>query len=203
MLIGVDFDNTIAGYDAVFAEAAVAEGLLAHGGASTKAAVKAALQAAPDGERQWMRLQGRVYGAHMHRARLIDGVAEFFRACRARGVPLRVVSHKTEFGHFDPDRIDLCAAALAWMESQGFFDADGFGFAPDDIYFEPTRTEKVSRIAALGCTHFIDDLMEVFLESGFPRTTTPLLFQPGGGGGEAGVPAYASWPEISHAILGA
>src|SRR4051812_3212094 len=103
--IGIDFDNTIAGYDSVFSDAARDLGLLPAGCAATKAAVRDTLQARPDGEREWMRLQGRVYGKLMSRAQLIDGVADFLTRCRAHEVA--IISHKTQHGHFDPERIDL------------------------------------------------------------------------------------------------
>lgn len=193
MLIGIDFDNTIAGYDSVFVKAAKAEGFLADSPAKTKSEVREALRMRPGGEEVWMRLQGRVYGAHMKEAELINGVRAFLMRCRSKSIPVYIVSHKTELGHFDPDRVKLREAARDWMQSNGFFDPHGLGMSPDDVFFEATREEKVARIGALGCTHFVDDLEEVFREPGFPTKTKQYLFAPG---------AYNSWDEISDAILG-
>jgi hypothetical protein len=31
----------------------------------------------------------------------------------------------------------------------------------DQVFFELTKQEKISRIVALGCTHYVDDLPEI------------------------------------------
>ena len=196
--IGIDFDNTIAGYDAVFAEAACDLGLLERGVATSKAAVRAALLRQPDGEQKWMRLQGRVYGKLMGHASLIEGVAAFLERCRDHEVA--IVSHKTQHGHFDPDRIDLREAARQWLTDQGFFARDGFGLSAGNVYFEPTREAKIARIKALGCTHFIDDLQEVLADPAFPVGVVKLLLSPDGPA-EGPFIACRSWREVSHAVF--
>ena len=79
---------------------------------------------------------------------MVAGVEAFLRRCRTEGCVVAVVSHKTEYGHFDPDRVNLRNAALDWMAAQGLLDGDR-GVARADVYFESTRAEKVKRIAAL------------------------------------------------------
>lgn len=202
MLIGLDFDNTIAGYDALFSSAAVLEGLLAPGEAATKLDVRQRLRQRADGEADWMRLQGRVYGAYMGDAVLIDGVADFFAACRSAGADVRIVSHKTEFGHFDPDRVNLRDAAMDWMAANGFFDPAGFDLTPDHVSFAATREAKVRRIAEIGCTHFVDDLVEVFTEPDFPQATRRYLYHPGAGPAPAGpFTAFSDWRALSDEIF--
>src|SRR5262245_8746765 len=102
MLIGIDFDNTLISYDAVFHAAARSAGLIGEGVAPRKQAVRDAIRLVPDGELAWQTLQGQVYGARIGEAVLIDGVDAFLRRCRARGCEVAIVSHKTEFGHHDP-----------------------------------------------------------------------------------------------------
>jgi hypothetical protein len=94
--------------------------------------------------------------------------------------------------------VDLRRAALDWMKAQNLFEP-GTGLSPQQVFFESTREEKVERIRALGCTHFIDDLAEVFAEPGFPRDAAKLLFAPHGTGemGE-GVEIFRSWPELNE-----
>ena len=65
-----------------------------------------------------------------------------------------------------PSRVNLRQAALGWMTAQGFFGTSGFAVPAENVFFESTRAEKLARIAALGCTHFIDDLEEVLDRSG-------------------------------------
>ena len=86
------------------------------------------------------------------------------------------MSHKTEFGHFDPEKIPLRKEAMKWMEIKRFFDSQNFGINKDNIHFANTREEKVDKIARLNCTFFIDDLPEVFMEPVFPNKTKKILF---------------------------
>ena len=172
--IGIDFDNTIITYDGVFRAAAEAGGLIAPGFSGNKQAVRDAIRLLPDGELAWQRLQGQVYGKGIGGAAMMAGVKTFLRRCRAEGAAVAVVSHKTEFGHFDPDRVNLRKAALDWMTGQGLH--GGHGIALADIYFEGTRAEKLARIAALSLTHFIDDLEEVLTDADFPPDVERILF---------------------------
>jgi hypothetical protein len=177
--IGIDFDNTIISYHEAFLAAARSNDLLPKGFGGTKQAVRDQIRLLPDGEREWMRLQGVVYGKGIGSATLIDGVADFLVRCRGAGASVFIVSHKTEYGHFDTSGINLRQAALGWMEQQGFFDEQAYGLAIDDVYFESTRAEKLARIASLNCTHFIDDLEEVLGDAGFPPAVRRILFADG------------------------
>ena len=45
-----------------------------------------------------------------------------------------IVSHKTEYGHFDANQVKLRQAAHSWMTAQGFFQEDGYGiFSKSDF----------------------------------------------------------------------
>jgi hypothetical protein len=198
--IGIDFDNTIIAYDAVFRAAAKRHGLIAPEFIGSKQAVRDAIRLLPDGELSWQRLQGEVYGKGIGGATVIAGVDAFLRRCRAEGCSVAVVSHKTEYGHYDPDRINLRQAALGWMREQGLLDGE-YGINLGNIYFESTRTKKLERIAALGLSHFIDDLEEVLTDSRFPPTVQRILFaeQP-----PARALPYihcASWREIERHVF--
>ena len=112
-----------------------------------------------------------------------------------------VVSHKTEYGHFDPDRVNLRKAALDWMAGQGLLGGD-HGIALADVYFESTRAEKLARIAALSLTHFIDDLEEVLSDPDFPPNVERILFADGA---QPASPSYIScstWRDIERQVFG-
>lgn len=178
MIIGLDFDNTIASYDDVILHAARARGLVDPDTAALKRAVRDRIRQRPDGEIEWQRVQGLVYGPMMGQATLVEGVREFVAACRTRALPVFIVSHKTEFAGYDDTRTSLREAALAWMRAKGFFSAGGLGLDPGSVYFESTREAKLQRIAALGCTHFVDDLEEVLSEREFPAGVARILYAP-------------------------
>lgn len=174
--IGLDFDNTLVAYDEVFLAAARQRGLVGTGFAGRKKAVRDLIRLLPDGELSWRRLQSYVYSRGITDATMYDGADAFLRLCRRENIPVVIVSHKTEYGHFDPDRVNLRDAARAWMAAHGFFCESGFAIRPEDVYFETTREDKLARIAMLGCTHFVDDLQEVLTDPKFPPGVERILF---------------------------
>jgi hypothetical protein len=199
--IGIDFDNTIISYDDVFCTAAKRCGLIRPEFSGSKQAVRDAIRLLPDGELAWQRLQGHAYGKGIGGAAMVAGVTTFLRRCRAEDCTVVVVSHKTEYGHFDPDRVNLRKAALDWMAGQGLLGGD-HGIALADIYFESTRAEKLARIAALALTHFIDDLEEVLSDAAFPPDVERILFADGA---QPASPSYIScstWRDIERQVFG-
>jgi hypothetical protein len=173
--VGIDFDNTLIDYDRVFLAAARERGLVAADFAGAKRAVRDAIRRLPNGELAWQRLQGHVYGAGITGAVPYAGAAAFLRRCADAGAAVFVVSHKTRYGHHDPARVNLRAAARDWMAAHGFFRTDRAAIPPDHVFFEDDRGRKLARIAALRCTHFIDDLEEVFADSRFPEGVCRIL----------------------------
>jgi hypothetical protein len=203
MRIGVDFDNTLCDYDQVFVAAAKTRQLIDAGFIGSKQAVRNHIRQSPGGEIAWQRLQGHVYGSGIAGAFLFDGVGEFLMACRHHGCDVFVVSHKTQFGHYDPQRVDLRQAALGWMGDHGFFDEARFGLHHARVFFENTRAAKLKRIRSIGCTHFIDDLIEVFTDAGFPQGVHPILFSavPGAAEELPGATVCPTWRHIAKAIF--
>lgn len=197
MLIGLDLDNTIVGYDHVFARAAVETGMLSADKAGSKLDVRGALRE-QGREEDWMRLQGQVYGRFMPLARAMDGVEDFLLRAKALGITIAIVSHKTQFGHFDPDRIDLRDAARAWLDANGFFGR--LGLDPDLVWFETTREEKIARLASLNPAAFVDDLPEVLGHPDFPAGVTRVLYA-AEGAEEGPWRACSHWDEVSRVLL--
>ena len=193
-MIGVDFDNTIVCYDALFHRVARERGLVPADLPVNKSDVRNHLRRAGR-EDAWTEMQGCVYGARMAEAAAYPGVLEFFQACRRAGIPTCVISHKTRHP-FLGERHDLHQAALLWLEQQGFFDPAKIGLSRSQVFLELTKEAKIERIALCHCTVFIDDLPEILGEPAFPRIER-ILFDPNG--------LYASekrffrartWPEI-------
>ncbi len=175
-IVGVDFDNTLVSYDDVMHRSAVLFGFIDKDVSRSKRNIRDEIRRLPDGEMKWRKLQAFVYGERMNEARLMEGVKDFFGLCKKRGIRTYIVSHKTKFAAADEKEIDLRQAALEWMNTHGFFDEKGLGLSAQDVYFEGTRKEKAERIKALRCTHFIDDLEEIFLEKSFPARCAKILY---------------------------
>jgi hypothetical protein len=200
MRIGIDFDNTLIDYDRVFLAAAKQRGLVATDFIGSKRALRDAIRLTPDGELAWQRLQGYVYGTGIGRAVPFAGASEFLRRCARERVATFIVSHKTRYGHHDPARVDLREAARDWMTAQGFFRPDEGALPGDHVFFEDDRAHKLARIAAVECTHFIDDLEEVFADPHFPRGVRRILLA------ETGAASCdvlcADWRQVGAAVFG-
>lgn len=201
MVIGTDFDNTLAAYDDLLHTLACANDWIPQATPQNKKAVRDALRRQPNGEDKWQQLQAQAYGTEMKRAGLFEGVAGFVARCRAHVAPLYIVSHKTR--HAAWNGADLHKAAWAWMEQHRFFDEDGLALPRDHVFFEPTRADKLARIARLGCTHFIDDLDETFNEAAFPGTVERILFDPWNAGStNPDVRPLPNWQCIGDCLFG-
>lgn len=168
MTVGLDLDNTLVDYREVFEEIGSQLGLPR--GARTKHAVREHLRARGR-EAEWTQLQAKVYGTGMARARLFPGASECLSAARRHGVRIVVISHRTAHAVADSS-VDLHASAADWLGNQAL-EIEAF-------YFEETRAQKIARIDALACSHFVDDLPEVLCDPRFPSGATRWLFAPDG-----------------------
>ena len=196
MRIGIDFDNTIARYDELFQSLAGEAGAF-----GSKQEIRNHLRRQPNGEESWRDLQAEVYGPRMGEAEVYPGVGDFLRQCRARNIPVFVVSHKTRFAANDKAQVDLRDAALTWMETNGFFESDGFGLLRGNIFFEDTRAAKVSRIAGLNFSHFIDDLEEIFTEADFPDKVAAVLLSEKPRAADRRFQVCRDWREIAAHVF--
>jgi hypothetical protein len=198
--IGIDFDNTLINYDRVFLAAARERGLVTADFQGSKRAVRDAIRRLSGGELAWQRLQGYVYGAGIGGAVPHLGAKAFLRRCVAEQVPVFIVSHKTRYGHHDPARVDLRRAALDWMAAHGLFRPDGAAIPPDHVFFEDDRGLKLARLVNLECTHFIDDLEEVFADPRFPAAVRRILFSATALGSADAV--CTDWRQIEADVFG-
>jgi hypothetical protein len=201
-VLAVDFDNTIVSYDELIYRVAVDMELLPKGHVLNKEEARRLIRLQADGELAWQRIQAAIYGPRIAEAQLIDGVVPFFQQCKARGIPVYVVSHKTEYASQDETRTDLRSAAVGWMKGHGFFEESGLGLSPSNVYFEDTRSKKVERVMSLGCSHLIDDLEETFLEESFPADVEKLLYSPHAAHSSIpGVRTVSSWEDIADYVF--
>jgi hypothetical protein len=200
--IGLDFDNTMICYDQVFLSAAKERGLAPPDFVGSKQQIRDAIRLQPGGEIAWRKLQGYVYGRGLERAQAFEGLGAFLKRARSVGDAIVVISHKTEFGHLDPDRVNLREAALDWMKAEGLFEKDAAGCLVGRVFFEGTRAEKLRRIAAARCTVFVDDLEELLADPGFPPGVERILFSHRPSGAIAAPHRVcASWASVEKALF--
>lgn len=200
MLIGLDFDNTLARYDVLFTIEAQRLGLVSEEWQGSKQALKNKLHSIEDGDKHWQKVQGQVYGPRMHKAILFPGVSRFLLRCKLQGHTVFIVSHKTKYGHFDSTKTLLRQAALDWMHNKGFFDEDKCAILEKNVFFASTRQEKVEKINNLKVDVFVDDLEEIFAEKSFPNIKK-ILFSEKSENNYHDV-ICNSWSNIENSILG-
>ena len=200
MRVGIDFDNTIANYEGVFHAAAVERGLIPADLGTAKNDVRDYLNASGRKD-EFTELQGYVYGARMDLVSLYPGVADFIAAAAGSGREVFVVSHKTRTPLLGQP-YDMHAAARDFLRSQRLF---GPGLLTQErTFFEPTKEEKVARVASLELDVFIDDLPEILTMAGFPETTRRILFDPQDAlaARAGGLERYLGWSSLHRALLG-
>ena len=202
MRIGVDFDNTLAGYDDVFVKLADELGLLSEGFEGGKTAVRDHIRSLSDGDAHWQRLQGQAYGTRMGEAVFFEGADQFLKQCQDQGFEVFIVSHKTRLGHFDETKVNLRDAAIEWMEEKDFFSPHGLGIAKENLYFEDDREKKIARINALSLDWFIDDLPEVLTHPDFPENVKAIVFGGASLGGPGALRSCVTWDQISREVFG-
>jgi hypothetical protein len=202
MRIGIDFDNTIACYDGAFHAAALERGLIPPSLPTVKNAVRDHLSDAGR-EDAFTELQGCVYGARMELVSPYPGVDLFLARALAAGHQPFVVSHKTRTPILGPAH-DLHEAARGFLRARRLVSET---LLPEtSVYFEPSKTEKVARAAALEVDVFIDDLPEILTMPGFRPHTRRILFDPQDRcatvAREAGLERCPDWFAIARAVLG-
>jgi hypothetical protein len=201
MHIGIDFDNTIAGYDNLVRLIAVENGWIEGTLAGGKRSIRDSIRQLPDGEGKWMALQAEIYGPRMGEAELIDGVGLFLLECKNTGGTVSIISHKTTYAAAAPGGVDLRKAAVAWLQDHDFFADSGFGIDRNSVHFAETRREKCQLIGACQCDVFIDDLREVFADPDFPHKVRRILFETEPGVAvETDIQVCGSWSEIQDIV---
>jgi hypothetical protein len=196
--IGFDLDNTLISYDGLFFEAAVRSQFVPPDFRGTKRDIRDRIRLLPDGELEWQRLQADVYGYGVARAVPASGALEFAKRARAGGAELAIVSHKSVFANIGSADVNLRDAAREWLRKSGLLGAETI--PEENLFFESTRNEKIARIIAFGCTHFIDDLEEVFNDPSFPEGVERMLLSTIRAVPAGPYRAYASFHEIADAF---
>jgi len=117
-------------------------------------------------QEEWKTVQEWLYTDGLNHATVNVGAWKLFEKLRGQNAELFIVSHKTPESAIN--KIDLIEPARIWIK-ENLSNVPELG--TNNIFFEESRIAKVKRIALLGLTHFVDDLLEVFQEENFPQNT--------------------------------
>lgn len=197
--IGIDLDNTLINYDRLFHAISVERGFVTADFTGTKREIRDRIRLSPGGDTEWQLVQAHVYGPAIAGASAAQGALDFIRTARRRGAELTIVSHKTAVANLGAREINLRDAARDWLRTNGFIGDDAV--PESNLYFEATRADKIARIVQLRCTHFIDDLEEVFDDPAFPAGVERMLFTAETDPSDAPYRRFASFREIADVLL--
>ena len=202
MLVGLDFDNTIVCYDRLFHRLARERELIPESVPATKSAVRDYLRSI-DRENDWTEMQGVGYGPRISDAEPFPGVIEFLSSCKANGIRVAIISHKTKHPYLG-EKYDLHEAAHTFLTRHGFYRTSDTGLSPLSVWLELTKQDKLDRIGSLGCDVFVDDLPEFLGEASFPTQPRKVLFDPTNACPDrADYTRAASWNDIAALVRSA
>jgi hypothetical protein len=188
--VGIDLDNTIISYDAAFQRAACNRGLIGSNIKYSKQEISNEIKNRTNGEIEWQKLQGYVYGKGIKTAHIFPSVYRFLWRCRNKGVIVEIVSHKTKYGHFDKDKCSLREAATQFLKTNNILQDNSR--LVDKITFTNTQQDKIDYIKNNSFDYFIDDLEEIVNSKCLSKTET-ILFN-----GATG----KTWDEVNTYLLG-
>jgi hypothetical protein len=195
--IGLDFDNTIVNYDRVFHFLAKKKYKLSSLHNTKKEIRKKIINL--KGERSWMAMQGQAYGKHMYKAEMSLGFKNFLHRAIINDSKIFIISHKTEFGHFDKSKTNLRKKSYEWI-AKNINKNEKIKINKKNIFFLSSISSKINKIKELKLNYFIDDLELILNDKDFPKSTTKILYN---------TPTknnsfvnYINWREISHYIFG-
>lgn len=192
MIIGIDFDNTIVCYDLFFQKIALEQKLIPESFSwSTPKSIRDYLR--QEGrEDDWTRLQGYVYGEGLQQAPAHSGAIETIRQLVYKN-QVYIISHRTKTPYLGPS-YDLHKAAFNWLKKQGITGL----IKPENIFFELTKSDKISRIISTNCQLFIDDLPEFLMDKSLPLKLQKVFFLPNesNNGKYDNLMIVRSWSEI-------
>ena len=198
--IGIDLDNTIISYDRAFQEGAILKGFVDKSCKLHKKALRDLIRRRPDGETEWQKLQGYVYGEGINEADLFPGVYRFLWRCKQRKIDVEIVSHKTKFGHFDKNKISLRDSATNFLKNHGLL--DNKNPLIKKVTYKGTRQEKIDYIKENNFELFIDDLEEIVFSEELKNQKGILFSRDNLTNTNSNVFISESWEDISQNILG-
>ncbi len=112
--IGIDLDNTIIDYNPFFKKYLNKKEILKSN--SFKLEVKKKLIKSNKNENRWMKLQGKAYGECIDESKLYEGFLNFLSIAKHKKANIKIISHKTIFGHFDKKNIRLRERSINFLK---------------------------------------------------------------------------------------
>ncbi len=170
MRLGLDLDNTLIDYSQSVREYTqrVDNDIVARNICDLRNALKS-------DDAKWQAAQSWIYSEGLQFAKPYFGAREVLRKVASDGNEVFIVSHKTEYSSDLYGKRHLRIPAINWLKSNLGVNDTSFG---TKVFFESNRNSKISRIDSLKLDAFVDDLIEVLIDTRFPKRTERVLFDP-------------------------
>jgi len=165
MKVGIDLDNTIVDYDAIFQRLANELGNFSGCNLSGKEEIANYLRS-NNRETEWTQMQGLVYGQQMYEAKIADGFKEAILSCASLINEIVIISHRT-YHPAAGGNFDLHKAAQDWIEKNIRLDPE-LSEIKLSVIFETTLENKIKSISDQDVSIFIDDHIGVLSDKFFP-----------------------------------
>ena len=196
--IGIDLDNTIICYDSAFKIASkkfISKDEFCY---LSKDDFRNQIRLKKDGEKEWQKIQGYVYGKGIADAEIFPGFYRFLCRCYQKKIKVEIVSHKTKYGHFDKNKTPLRNAASNFLESNNIINS-GLQLI-DNVIYTDNQFDKINYIKNNDFDLFIDDLIEVI--DLLPNSKKNILFSPNGQSNSTCFKVATSWEDIENLLFG-
>ncbi len=170
MRIGIDLDNTIINYSNVFSKICKKYNLKIYK-QNPKVRLKTYIRKYIS-KKKWTEIQGEVYGKEILNANIFQNFKSFLKFAKKNNIEITIISHKSKYPIIGK-KINLHSKALQFLKKK-----IAYKFLKNkNIFFESSIKNKIKKIIDCECDYFIDDLLKVFKNKEFPKTTEKLLFK--------------------------
>ncbi len=199
MRIGIDLDNTIANYNCSILSLAIKFNYVPSDWKGNKLEIKNYLILKKNGQKNWNKLQGQIYGPYMKKAKVFDGFVNFLKRYLCKKNEIFIISHKTQYGHHDKYKTPLRIVAIDWLKENKIINYNKKGILEENVFFLSTQKEKINKIESLNLDFFIDDLKDVLLLIKNPKIRK-IQFQGDTSTTADSIKCFDHWDKISNYI---
>jgi len=116
--------------------------------------------------KSWTKAQSWIYTHGLQLAEISSGAIQAINRLSSNGYVVSIISHKTLFGPGEFGAVPLRKVAMDWIANSQL---NSYFPNLNNIYFADSIEEKVILIRNCHLSHYVDDLLKVFIHTGYPK----------------------------------
>lgn len=185
--IGIDLDNTIINYQNSFDE------FLKKKNINLKKVNKNRVKFISNNNskiKNWTQAQEEIYGYYIFFAKPFKYFKEFEKFAIKNKIRLFIISHKTRYSQYSR-KYNLHTQSNNWIKNN-ILDKNY------KIFYTKSIDEKIKKISELNLNYFIDDLIEIFNHTNFPKKVKKVHFS---NVKQGDCLTFSGWDKIKKHIL--